>query len=108
MTGILQPWKSSEMILADGRTGWFRLRASWVALIGGVVLLQVLFARVEVFPALWDTLISQPIDGFQAWARDNRLTHPVFTGFFIPLSDAIEWALITVESFLQWLPWYVL
>jgi glycine betaine/proline transport system permease protein len=108
MTGILQPWKSSEMILADGRTGWFRLRASWLAVIGGVVLLQILFARVEVFPAIWDTLISEPIDGFQAWARENRLTHPVFTGFFIPLSDAIEWALITVESFLQWLPWYVL
>lgn len=108
MTGILQPWKSGEMILADGRTGWFRLRAPWLALMGGVVLLQVLFVRIETFPALWDTLISDPIDRFQAWARANRLIHPIFTGFFIPISSAIEWALTSVEELLQWLPWFVL
>ena len=108
MTGILQPWKSSEMILVDGRTGWLRLQAKWLAFIAGAVVLQLLFLRVEAFPALWDTLISGPIDQFEAWVRANRLIHPLFTGFFIPLSSSIEWGLSTLEGFLQWLPWFVL
>jgi glycine betaine/proline transport system permease protein len=107
MTGILQPWKSSEMILDDGRPGWLRLHRAWIVLVAGVVLLQVLI-RSEVFPALWDTLISEPVDQFAAWARDNRQTHALFTGFFIPLSASIEWGLTTIESFLKWLPWYIL
>jgi glycine betaine/proline transport system permease protein len=61
-----------------------------------------------VFPSLWDTLISDPIDQFASWTRANRQTHPLFTGFFIPLSTSIEWGLTTIESFLQWLPWYIL
>ena len=45
MTGILQPWKSSDMILADGRTGRFRIRLVWIGLVVGVVLLQWLRVR---------------------------------------------------------------
>ena len=107
MTGVLQPWKSSEMILADGRSGWFRLRSVWIGLIVGVIVLQLLF-RSDAVPALWDTVISGPVDAFSDWARANRQTHPLFTGFFIPLSTSIEWGLTTIESFLKWLPWYVL
>ena len=59
-------------------------------------------------PALWDTYISGPVDQFSAWLRENRQLHPVFTGFFIPVSAAVDWGLRTFESFLLWLPWFVL
>jgi glycine betaine/proline transport system permease protein len=107
MTGILQPWKSSDMILADGRSGRFRIPSVWIGLVVGVVLLQWL-ARSDGFPALWDTVFSDPIDQFRDWVRANRQIHPIFTGFFIPLSTSIEWGLTTIESFLLWLPWFVL
>ncbi|MDP9494731.1 MAG: ABC transporter permease subunit [Actinomycetota bacterium] len=107
MTGLLQPWKSSEMIISDGRSGWFRLRSVWIGLIVGVVLLQLLF-RSETVPALWDSVISGPVDAFADWARANRRTHPLFTWFFMPLSASVGWGLDTIESFLKWLPWYVL
>jgi glycine betaine/proline transport system permease protein len=107
MTGILQPWKSSEMILDDGRPGWFRLHSVWIGLIVGVILLQLLF-RSDTVPALWDTTFSGPVDQFRDWARANRQVHPLFTGFFIPLTASITWGLTTVESFLKWLPWPVL
>lgn len=108
MTDTLQRSKSSERILADRKPGWLRIRSHWIALLAGVVLLQLIAVRSEAFPALWDTLISGPIDQFEAWARSNRLVHPLFTGFFIPVSNAVEWGLTTVEGFLQWLPWFVL
>jgi glycine betaine/proline transport system permease protein len=57
---------------------------------------------------MWDTVISGPVDQFAGWARANRQTHPIFTGFFIPVSTAIDWGLTTVESFLKWVPWFVL
>ena len=34
--------------------------------------------------------------------------HWLFTGFFTPLSDIIDWAINAVEAVLLWLPWYVL
>jgi glycine betaine/proline transport system permease protein len=84
------------------RFGWW-----WLALIAGVVLIQLLVRTTEA-PALWDTVISGPVDRFADWARENRQIHPIFTGFFIPFSTAVEWGLTTVESFLLWLPWFVL
>jgi len=81
---------------------------TWLGLGVGVVILQIGFAVSESFPAAWDTLISGPIDRFEGWARANRQTHPLFTGFFIPISSAIEWGLTTAENVLQWLPWFVL
>ncbi|CAN5292706.1 ABC transporter permease subunit [soil metagenome] len=84
-----------------------RTATSWLALGGGVVGLQLLFAG-RSFPAIWDNLISGPIDGFEAWARSNRMTHPLFTGFFQPLTDAVNWGLTAIEDALLWLPWFVL
>ena len=95
------------MIISDGRSGRFRIRPIWIGLVVGVVLLQWL-ARSDAFPALWDTVFSDPIDQFRDWVRANRQIHPVFTAFFIPVSTSIEWGLTTIESFLLWIPWFVL
>ncbi|CAN5864906.1 ABC transporter permease subunit [soil metagenome] len=84
-----------------------RRAAPWVVLAAGVVFLQLGFAG-QSFPRTWDTLISGPVDDFQTWARANRLTHPLFTSFFTPLSRAVEWALSTVSAFLVALPWFIL
>jgi glycine betaine/proline transport system permease protein len=108
MTDTLQA-PTTVQVLADHRS---RLRSrsfiGWLSLLGGVVGLQVAFARADAFPALWDTAISGPIDEFQAWARANRRTHPLFTNFFQPITTAVDWALTAVEDFLLWLPWFVL
>lgn len=90
-------------------TGAERLRryAPWVILIAGVVILQIAYFG-DSFPRTWDRLISGPVDEFQAWARANRRTHPLFTSFFTPLSRSVGWALTTIEDFLKWLPWYVI
>ena len=60
------------------------------------------------FPALLDNTFSDPIDAFGRWQQSARRTHPLFTGFFTPLSAVVGWALDTVESFLLWVPWFVL
>lgn len=92
-----------EMLAGADRV---RRYAPWVLLVVGVAVLQVSY-HGEPFPRAWDTVISDPINAFQAWARSNRRTHPLFTSFFTPLSRSIDWALTSVEGFLQWLPWYV-
>src|SRR5690606_19186859 len=92
-----------EMLAGADRV---RRYAPWVLLVVGVAVLQVSY-HGEPFPRAWDTVISDPINAFQAWARSNRRTHPLFTFFFTPLSRSIDWALTSVEGFLQWLPWYV-
>jgi len=84
-----------------------RAAVSWLILGAGVIGLQLLFAG-RTFPAIWDTLISGPIDQFEAWGRSNRLTHPLFTGFFQPVTDVINWGLTAIEESLLWLPWFVL
>jgi glycine betaine/proline transport system permease protein len=104
MTDVLQP---TDVALATEETRRSRFGWWWLALIAGVVLIQVLVRTTEA-PALWDTVISGPVDRFADWARENRQIHPIFTGFFIPFSTAVEWGLTTVESFLLWLPWFVL
>jgi glycine betaine/proline transport system permease protein len=104
MTDVLQP---TDVALAKEETRHSRFGWWWLALIAGVVLIQLLVRTTEA-PALWDTVISGPVDRFADWARENRQIHPIFTGFFIPFSTAVEWGLTTVESFLLWLPWFVL
>lgn len=78
----------------------------WVILVLGVAALQALPTRA--FPAAWDTTFSDPLDDLAKWAQANRRSHPLFTGFFGPLTDGLNWALGSVESFLGWIPWFVL
>jgi glycine betaine/proline transport system permease protein len=108
MTDTLQAPPSPVMVVS----GDIRKKRWWVmpalALLGGVAVLQLIFGASEIFPAAWDTLVSDPINRLQEWARSNRLTHPTFTYFFTPISDAVEWGLVTIEGFLLWLPWFVL
>ena len=80
----------------------------WILLVVGVVALQAAFSSVEEFPALLDNTFSDRIDAFGRWQQSARRTHWLFTGFFTPLSTGVGWTLDTVESFLLWLPWYVL
>jgi glycine betaine/proline transport system permease protein len=87
---------------------WLRRYWHWVLLVVGVVVLQVAFSWVEEFPALLDNTFSDRIDQFGRWQQSARRTNFLFTGFFTPLSDMVGWALETVESFLLWLPWFVL
>ena len=77
-----------------------------------VALLALLLAGrsgvdLQDFPAAWNLGLRDTIDGFQDWVIGNRLTHPVFTYFFDPLSDFIDAALRRVENALLWLPWPV-
>lgn len=108
MTDTLQA-PATVQVLADQPV---RLRSrslfAWGSLLVGVVALQVVFSRAEEFPAIWDTALSSPVDRFAAWARANRLIHPLFTNFFQPITASVNWALTTVEDILLWIPWFVL
>ncbi len=88
--------------------GWTQRYGHWILLVIGVVALQVAFGWVEGFPALLDHTFSDPIDDFGRWQQSNRKSHWLFTGLFTPLSTGVGWALDTVESFLLWLPWFIL
>lgn len=78
-----------------------------VVLIGGALVLQGLFSSSEGFPAALDTFISDPVDAFGVWIRENRRSHWLFTGFFTPITNIIDAGITGLESFLLWLPWYV-
>jgi glycine betaine/proline transport system permease protein len=100
----------TEAIEAPVGVGARRLDRSviaWLVLGAGVVGLQFLFSG-RLFPAIWDNAISGPIDQFEAWARANRLTHPLFTNFFQPITSVVNWGLTSIETALLWLPWFVL
>lgn len=79
----------------------------WVGFVTGVVVLQAIGNRWEEFPARWDSLIEAPIDDAGAWLRSNRLSHPLFTGFFTPISKAIGWMISASADALLWMPWFV-
>ncbi len=108
MTDTLQA-PATVPVLAERRS---RLRSRYLfaggGLLVGVVALQVAFSQAEEFPAIWDTALSGPVDRFAAWARANRLIHPLFTNFFQPITAFVNWALTTVEDILLWIPWFVL
>lgn len=84
-------------------------------LIGAALLLVALLIALIVrnavdlrdFPAEWNLGLRDTIDGFQSWVIGNRMTHPMFTLFFDPLSDLIDIALRWVEKILLWMPWPV-
>ena len=81
--------------------------APWATLVGGAVALQIVFSSSTGFPARLDTTLEAPIDRAGAWMRSNRLTHPVFTNFFTPISDAIDSVITRLGALLLWAPWYV-
>ncbi len=87
---------------------WVERYRHWILLAVGLVALQAAFGWVEEFPALLDHTFSDPIDDFGRWQQSARRTHWLFTGLFTPLSTGVGWALDTVESFLLWLPWFIL
>ncbi len=78
----------------------------WIILVGGVIALQVAFAGVDAFPAKLDTTFSSRIDDAGDWMRANRLTHPLFTGFFTPISRFIDSVITNIADFLLWAPWF--
>ena len=87
---------------------WHRKYRTWIVFGVVVVVLQTALFWMGEFPALLDNTFSDPIDAFGRWQQSARRTHPLFTGFFTPLSAVVGWALDTVESFLLWVPWFVL
>ncbi len=80
--------------------------APWAVLVGGIVALQVAFAGADTFPAKLDTTFSNPIDDAGAWMRSNRRSHPLFTGFFTPISRFIDGIITGISDFLLWTPWF--
>ncbi len=60
------------------------------------------------FPKSWDVHLRDPIDTFKIWIIGHRTTHPIFTLFFDPFSDTIDFILRQIELFLVWLPWSVI
>src|SRR5690606_26017826 len=82
-------------------------------IIGAAVLIAILIllalgaagTDLQDFPAGWNMGLRDTIDRFQDWVIGNRVTHPMFTYFFDPLSDFIDAALRRVEGGLLWLPW---
>lgn len=78
----------------------------YAVLVVGVVALQVAFSGADSFPARLDTTLSDPIDDAGAWMRSNRQTHWLFTGFFTPISSAIDSVITALHDILSWAPWY--
>lgn len=72
----------------------------------GVALLQIFGAKT--FPAAWDTVISDPLEGLARWAQTNRRQHPLFTVVFVPLTSGLSAALGLVENLLHAAPWFSL
>lgn len=79
----------------------------WVGLLVAAGIVQAMY-RGGAFPASLDTFFSDAMDAAAAWGRANRLSHPLFTSFFTPITRTLEGAMEGVETFLLWLPWYVL
>lgn len=62
----------------------------------------------RTFPAVWDTVISDPLETLARWAQSNRRQHPLFTLFFVPLTSGLNAALRLVEDVLDATPWFSL
>lgn len=84
------------------RPWWMPLGIGFAAL----VLLQLAFSGAHPFPERWNLGIADFVNEQQRWVRDNRATHPLWTWFFNPITDGIEWLLDTLVDALAWLPWF--
>jgi len=96
-------------------SGYLQLRRRDVVILGlalvVILILPLLFNRLPLelnqFPTSWDIHLREPILDFQKWTIRNRLTHPLFTLFFDPVSDGIDLFIRALEDVLLWLPWPV-
>ncbi len=99
--------------LPAGTSVAWRRWLPWIALAVGIVLLQALGAGsraadgTRLFPARWDNTFEDPIQEAGGWLRSNRLSHPVFTNFFTPVSKGIGGIITGLSDLLLWLPWFV-
>jgi len=94
-------------VVAPVESGWKRL-TPLAGLVVGALALQVTFAGSRSFPSGLDTWVSGPIDEAGAWMRENRRSHPLFTGVFMPISDVIDWVVNGLADVLVWIPWFAI
>jgi glycine betaine/proline transport system permease protein len=63
---------------------------------------------INQFPEALNLHLREQVDAFQDWVIRNRSSHPAFTYFFEPISDAIDWGIRRLEAFLLMIPWPIL
>jgi glycine betaine/proline transport system permease protein len=85
----------------------------YLGLMAVIVLLAPLLLRnlpleLSGFPESWNIHLRTPLDNFEDWVVANRAVHPLFTLFFDPVSDTIDFGIRQLESFLLGLPWLVI
>lgn len=103
------------MVRLERLNTYFELRpCDWVTLgvVAGYIALVILVNQLPdqftgQFPQAWNFHLAGAIDQVQSWIIGHRAAHPLFTGFFEPLSDAIDNIIRVIEGFLLKLPWSV-
>ena len=95
----------SPAVSAGTPVAALRRYVPWLVLVVGIVGLQLAVGPGD-FPARLDSLIADPLDSLGQWIRNNRRSHPLFVGFFNPLTDGIDWLISSLEDVLLWLPWF--
>jgi glycine betaine/proline transport system permease protein len=84
-------------------------RTRWLLLASLVMLALILLRPVPpTFPETLNLNLRHPADEFQSWLILNRGENPVFTAFFVPLTDFLDAALTLVENALLSLPALIL
>lgn len=73
-----------------------------------LIVLPLFLRSIDTFPEAWNIHLRQPITQFEDWVLNNRNSHPLFTLFFNPISDAIDFGIRQLEAFLMWLSWPVI
>jgi glycine betaine/proline transport system permease protein len=99
-------WQSVSGYVQFRKQGFIYLAIAVVVLLLPM-LVHALPLDISEFPEAWDLHLRKPMDAFQKWAMRNQLAHPMFTLFFDPISDTIDFGIRQLETFLLWLPWPV-
>ncbi|MBC7813914.1 MAG: ABC transporter permease subunit [Burkholderiales bacterium] len=81
-----------------------KTKSLWFLILTLVLALIVLRPFPPEFPETLNLNLRQPADEFQSWLILNRGQNPIFTGFFVPLTDFLDSALTLVEDALLALP----
>src|SRR5512143_190945 len=97
--------------LPDARPLW--QRTLWPVAIVAMLALVYLAAQAapidtKTFPAEWNLGLRGRVDAAQDWVIANRNTHPLFTYFFQPLSQAIDLGMRWSENVLLATSWAVI